>query len=299
MMNDVRPLVVAVAVALCVSGVGAASRLAARQGSGQSATQQQQQQPPTSTTQSQATPTEGQGRNGAAARQALLQARDSLTEVTTMPEASRLQGQARTNVVEIINTFNGLLTAESDWYEQYQDVDRRLASMLGLQSDTTAGTSGSASGEATGTAGSSTAGVDIPPAIRTKLVEFRQHLAEFARAAGAPGAGASHEQGSGSDLTGQSGTSGTSGSSPSQSSETLDQHIDAISDLIQQSLSQSASAETSGASTTGSGTEGTAGTSGSTSASRRGTVTLDRATIDQIQSHLQRLRELAKSKGVK
>jgi hypothetical protein len=297
-----------------------------RQQSGQT-TQQQ-----TAGTQSQtsSTPQSGQGRDEAAARQALMQAKDALTEVTTMPEAAKLQGQARTQVVEVINGFNALLTAEANWFEKYQDVERSLTQVLGPQ-DSATGTSGSGEATGTGTSGSATgttaSSSDMPAPIRAKLALFRQRLTEFARAAGAPAAG-----GTASSMSGATGTSGstTSGSTSTQSGttgaqsatgtgttgsqsatgstsgETLEQHIDAISDLIQQALSQSAASATagttgtsgttgSGSTTTGSGTTGTTGTT----PTAIGSVTMDRATVDQIQSHLQRLRELARTKGIK
>jgi hypothetical protein len=100
----------------------------------------------------------------------------------------------------------------------------------------------------------------------------------------------------------------------SASGETFQQHFDAIADLVQQAMGSS---PTSGSSSTTAGTSGTSGstTSGSTTGisttgttggqagtssatSSTGAVTVDRATLEQIQSHLQRLRQLARERGI-
>jgi hypothetical protein len=275
--------------------------------------------------------TEQGQKDEAAARQALLQARESLAELAKSPEAAQLQGQPRTEVSELITNFNALLSAESGWYEQYKLVMQNLYNVLGPASadETATGTTGSTtSGSASGTSGTtgSTAGTsdpassgEVPAALRSKLVDFRQKLTEFGRAAGAPDVTGGVSSSSSSAGTGSqapatpgtssetpSGTSGTSGMTPAES-ETLEKHLDAIDDIIQQAISGGAS---TGSATPGSTTSGSTGTSGSTSGTSgatsgtsaspgAGVVTIDRSKLDSIQSHLQRIREIARSKGIR
>jgi hypothetical protein len=49
------------------------------------------------------------------ARSHLAEARRVLSEVTTMPQAAQLQGEARTQVSQLITNFNALITAQSNW----------------------------------------------------------------------------------------------------------------------------------------------------------------------------------------
>ena len=220
-----------------------------------------------------------QGQQGAAARQRLLEARESLAELAKMPESAQLQGQARTDVSQAITNFNSLLTAEANWYDQYKLVMQNLHNVLGPvgADESAAGTSGSAAaGSTTGgtTAGSSAAGTaneEVPPALRSKLVEFRQKLMAFGREAGAPDVtgGVSGASTSGAAEPSTSGTSGTSstssypqpGTSSAAEGETLEQHIDAINDIIQEAMTGSA----------GTGSTSSTGTSG-TSSSAAGTT---------------------------
>ena len=270
------------------------------------------------------------GRDEAKSRQALVQARETLAEVTKMPEASQLQGQARTEVAQLINNFNTLLGAEANWYESYQAVMRNVYNIVGPATpdemtgggSTTTGTTGTTGSGTTGSAAGAAAGsAEIPSAIRNKLTQFRQQLMEFGRAAGAPdvtggvssataaesgsmsGSTSGTTTGSTSGTTGTTSgtTSGTSSATGSQTQgESIEQHIDAINDILQQAQSGAASGTTG---TTGS-TSGT-GTTGSTTGSMTGTttgsgpVTLDREQLDRIQSHLQRIRELSRQKGVR
>ena len=152
-------------------------------------TQPPAQQPPTQQTpqttqppapQSAQPATAGAQPDAAAAKQHLTEARDTLSQITSMPEASRLQGDARTQVSQLISSFNGLITAQSDWRSAYTKVDENLTALLGPDS-------GDQPPAATGTAGTSgTAGASgsLDPAIRAKLVEFRTHLKAFEKAAG-------------------------------------------------------------------------------------------------------------------
>jgi len=251
-----------------------------------------------------------QSQQAAAARQRLLEARESLAEVAKMPEAAELQGQGRTEVSQAISNFNALLTAESDWYDQYKLVMQNLFNVLGPPEagESAAGSSAGTSGSSTaGSSATGTAGEEVPPALRSKLVEFRQKLMAFGREAGAPDVtgGVSSTVGAGSsEPSSTSGTSGTAGSPPSAQSgtpaaegESLEQHIDAIDDIIQQALAGTPGSGSSTAGTSGT-TESTAGAAGATGTTP-GVVTIDREKLDRIQSHLQRMREIARSKGIK
>ncbi|MBP7570910.1 MAG: hypothetical protein KBA95_12695 [Acidobacteria bacterium] len=257
-----------------------------------------------------------QSQQAAAARQRLLEARESLAEVAKMPEAGELQGQGRTEVSQAISNFNALLTAESDWYDQYKLVMQNLFNVLGPPEagESAAGSAGTSGSATAGSSATGTAGEEVPPALRSKLVEFRQKLMAFGREAGAPDVtgGVSSTVGAGSsEPSSTSGTSGTAGAPPSAQSgtpaaegESLEQHIDAIDDIIQQALagtpgSGSSAPGTSGTSGSTSGTPGsTAGAAGATGTTP-GVVTIDREKLDRIQSHLQRMREIARSKGIK
>jgi len=139
--------------------------------------------------------------DAAAAKKHLSEARDALSQVTSMPEAAKLQGDARTQVSQLIANFNELITTQSEWRAAYAKVDANLSSLLGPESSepaaaagsATVGTSGTAGAAgtagATGTTGSTPAAgaagsASLDPAIRTKLGEFRSHLKLFEKAAG-------------------------------------------------------------------------------------------------------------------
>ena len=51
----------------------------------------------------------------AAAKQHLSEARDTLSQLTSMPEAARLQGDTRTQVSQVISNFNELITTQANW----------------------------------------------------------------------------------------------------------------------------------------------------------------------------------------
>jgi hypothetical protein len=128
------------------------------------------------------------------ARSHLAEARRVLSEVTTMPQAAQLQGEARTQVSQLITNFNALITAQSNWREKYASVEQNLNTLLGAGADTavtgTTGTTTTTTGTA-GTTGSTATtttskAVTVDPAIKTKLEEFKRHLTAFHAAAGGP-----------------------------------------------------------------------------------------------------------------
>ena len=139
----------------------------------------------------------------AAAKQHLTEARESLSQLTSLPEAAKLQGEARTQVSQVIANFNELITTQENWRAAYAKLDANLTALIGADpananNPTTVGTSGTAgtAGTAgttgtsgttgtTGTATTATSGIaQLDPAIRAKLVEFRKHLSEFEKASG-------------------------------------------------------------------------------------------------------------------
>jgi hypothetical protein len=252
-----------------------------------------QQNPPTG--QEPQTQTQSQGQQSrqpdeAAARAALAQAKQSLTELIALPDTSKLSADARSAINQVITNFNSLVTAESNWYERYRDVQRSLAPMIGPDpaegaagatgtSGTgttgaagTTGTSGTAAGATTATGAAGGASVDVPAPVKDKLVQFRQHMSEFAQAAGAP------PPGSPAATAAEAAARAKSGASPNGAE--MQTEIDAIVDLIQQALgSQASSSGSSSTGTSGTGTSGT-GTSGTSAsgAASSGTVTVDRPT---------------------
>jgi hypothetical protein len=146
-----------------------------------SAQQPPAQQPPAQQPPTQQPPTEPPAATSASAGQVdanaakthLSAARDTLSQIASMPEASKLQGAGRAQVSQLISDFNALITTQSDWRAAYAKVDTDLTSILGSANpDQPVGTSGSAGA------------AEIDPAIRTKLADFRSHLKEFEKAAG-------------------------------------------------------------------------------------------------------------------
>ena len=130
----------------------------------------------------------------AAARQHLSEARRVLSEITQLPAAAQLQGEARTQVATLITNFNALITAQSDWKEKYNAVEQSLNALIGETAGAgVAGTTGTTTpnpAPPAGTSGTTSpttgATMQVDPAIKTKLEEFRKHLTAFNAAAGAP-----------------------------------------------------------------------------------------------------------------
>jgi len=127
-----------------------------------------------------------------AARRSLVAARESLTQLTKLPAATQLSGDARTQVGQLIANFNELISAQNNWRASYAKVAANLATLLGPDSGDAAAAAAApappaaaapaATAGAVGTAG--TAKVELDPSIREKLVELRKNLAEFEKASG-------------------------------------------------------------------------------------------------------------------
>lgn len=208
-----------------------------------------------------------------AARQHLTQARQSLADLTALPQAQQLQGDARTQVSQLISQFNQLITTQEEWRASYDQVNATLTTLL---SGSAASSSSSSTQGAVGTTGSASASgtITLDPAIRTKLEEFRTHLQAFYSAAGGEGSGAPSPSAAGSSSS-MSSTGSTSAASAAPSAE-ADTHIEAIERIL---------AQASGAAGATSGTAGT-----STPATSPSSVTLTKEQIDQIRMHLQQLK---------
>jgi hypothetical protein len=193
--------------------------------------------------------------DAAASKQHLSAARDTLSQLTSMPEAARLQGDARTQVSQIISSFNELITTQADWRSSYAKVDTALTAVLGPDGPDPAPPTAGVTG-AVGTAGAVAAPAALDPAVRAKLVEFRTHIREFERAAGGKGSSPAGAPDATMDpatpTTPPAGTAGTSGvtpSSPAAAAPAVDQakaaeqaghseadkHLDAISAILNQS----------------------------------------------------------------
>jgi ElaB/YqjD/DUF883 family membrane-anchored ribosome-binding protein len=213
-------------------------------------------------------PTEPQsGRDAALGH--LSEARDSLAEMTKLPEAAKLQGQARTEVNALITNFNALISATGpEWKDHYQRVRQNVMTLL------PASGTASSSQSAVGTSGSQA--VQLEPAVEEKLKDVRRHLDLFAEAAGVEPVGGGTSTAGSSTATqdpppppppATTGTAGAGTTNPAQAE--IDRHIDALSQIVDRALS---------------GTTGEA------------QVSLDRAELEQIRRHVQQLREAIRQK---
>ena len=137
--------------------------------------------------------------NQEVARQALAAARQSLAELTKLPEAQKLQGEQRTAVATFISDFNAFATAQTDWRSKYQVVDESLNRLLGEASAAPSAARprqlirrrrarplhrARALRARLVRAPPASGGID--PAIVAKLQEVRTHLNEFEKASGDP-----------------------------------------------------------------------------------------------------------------
>lgn len=263
------PIAAAAAALMALPGAAAAQSQTAtsQQNPTQAPPQQQQepqqqppaQQPPAATPSQRAASAQA---DVAAAKQHLSAARESLSQLASLPEAAKLQGDSRTQVSELISNFNELITTQANWRAAYDKVDANLTTLIGPDAADPSAASGTAG--AVGTSGSSASTMD--PAIRAKLVDFRTHLKAFKEAAagGSTEAPASNppaanpaQPPTSAGATSTSGTSGTSGAtgtsgvttSPTGSMNPADQaraadqvnkveadkHLKAISDILEES----------------------------------------------------------------
>lgn len=125
-----------------------------------------------------ATPQQPPAGDEQAARQRLTDARNTLSEMTQLPAASQLTGDARTQVSQLISNFNELISADSNWKASYDRVTANLSTLLGPENVEPAPPATGTPG-AVGTSGT----IELDPAVREKLVELRLQLKEFEKAA--------------------------------------------------------------------------------------------------------------------
>ena len=119
-----------------------------------------------------------------AAKRHLTEARNALSQMTQLPEAGKLTGDARTQVTQLISNFNELITTQSNWPAAYAKVSANLTALLGPDT-------GAAPASGTeGAVGTSGGGMTLDPPVRDKLVEMRKSLAAFERASGGGAAAA-------------------------------------------------------------------------------------------------------------
>ena len=256
-------------------------------------------QPPTSTSQPPATAAAEQAAGQVdtdAAKQHLTAARNSLSEMTQLPAASQLTGDARTQVSQLITNFNELITTKADWRTSFAKVETNLNALIGSATTDEAAARTSGTEGAVGTSGT-VSGLD--PALKAKLVDFRNHLDKFEKAAGGkantPPDATDPAAASSSGTATMAGSSGaataatatpqqTAAAAPSQSDkDELLRHVSAIETILSGQTSASA----------GTSTSGTVGTSGTTGASAtQSPVTLTAAQVEQLKTHLSELKRL-------
>jgi hypothetical protein len=218
-----------------------------------------------------------------AAKQHLTAARNTLSQLTQLPAASQLTGDARTQVSQLIANFNELITTDTEWRAAYQKVEANLTALIGAQTTDESPTPTTGTAGAVGTAG--TLAVSLDPAIRAKLVEFRNHLNAFEKAAGGVTPPAGSATGTSGSTSGAMTTGTQTGAQPAEQMghEEALRHIQAIEAI----LSGTATAATTGATSTG-----TTGTTGSTTSTSGATLTLDRTQLEQLRMHLNELKRL-------
>jgi len=123
-----------------------------------------------------------------AAHRHLVAARDALSQMTQLPAAAQLSGDARTQVSQLITNFNELINAQTNWRESYQKVAANMNTLIGPDNSDAEAKGGAPTTQtgatpapgAVGTTGTTT----IDPTLRAKLVEVRTHLTEFEKASG-------------------------------------------------------------------------------------------------------------------
>ena len=127
-----------------------------------------------------------------AAHRYLLSARETLAQLTQLPAATQLNGEARNQVSQLITNFNELITTQANWKASYDKVSANLTTLLGADNSDAAAAAGAPAATATagatpapGAVGTSgTATIELDPAIRAKLVDLRKSLNDFKKAAG-------------------------------------------------------------------------------------------------------------------
>ena len=208
-----------------------------------------------------------------AAKVHLTAARNSLSQLTQLPAAAQLQGEARAQISQLITNFNELITTQTDWKTSYAKVQANLAALLAPAAPAPAptGTAG-----AVGTSGAT----DIDPAVRAKLMEFRNHLERFEDVAMAtePASPAAATTAAPATATPPAAAQPTTPPDPEPASaaepQELLNHVDAIEAIL---------AERSGSPASLAGTGAARSTTG---------ITFTQEQFDLLRDHLAQLRSL-------
>ena len=130
-------------------------------------------QPPTQQPTAQAAPAANQDM----AKQHLTAARNVLSEVTQLPAAAQLTGEARTQVQQLISNFNELITKDTEWRASYAKVEANLAVLLDA-TEPGAPRRARPAPSARAVAPLRHA-AKLDPTIRARLIELRKHLDKF------------------------------------------------------------------------------------------------------------------------
>lgn len=117
------------------------------------------------------------------AKRHLTAARDTLGQLTKLPAAAQVQGDARTQLTQLIANFNELISTNENWRTSYDKVNANVVALLGPETPEPSPAPATGTPGAVGTSG--TAAATLDPAVRAKLVEFRNHLTQFEKASGA------------------------------------------------------------------------------------------------------------------
>jgi hypothetical protein len=225
-------------------------------------------QPPATQPAAEAQPPAGQA-NPQVVKQHLTAARDALAQLTQLPQAAQLAGDARTQVSQLITNFNSLISAKDNWGEEYKKVDANLTALIGNQTTDEAPVATSGTAGAVGTSGT----VTLDPAIRAKLVELRTHLTAFNKAAGggAPAVSSTPDPAAASATPPTSPEKPTSPENPPSAGDPADglKHLAAIEAIL--------------------------GTQAGASAG----ITLDRTQMEQLRTHMSELKRILSKGGEK
>jgi hypothetical protein len=187
----------------------------------------------------------------------LTAARQDLADVTKLPAAAQIQGQARTELNNLISNFNALITSNGpEWRQAYDRVQSTLSTLVGGAPPAQPGQAGEASQSAVGTSGAAPAAA-LDPSIVAKLNDMRLHVNEFGQTVGIkPGQSAVEQENA------QPGTAGTAGAAAN--GQAL-RNVDQIGSILSRVLSQASPDQP--------------------------TVTVNRQDLQQIQEYLNQLRQ--------
>lgn len=228
-----------------------------------------------------------------AARRHLTDARNTLSALTQLPSAAQLSGDTRTQVSQLISNFNELITSQSNWRDAYSKVSANLNALIGAESGVTTDPTVSGTSGAVGTSGST----NLDPEIRVRLVELRRQLNEFEKAAAG-------------------GTAAAPGASAGSNPPAMDTNAPAPATAPSTTTPPTGTAPagtTPPASTAAPGTQSTSGATGTTGTQPAGNaeimrhiaaieallkaeddsggITLTRAQLEQLRTHLASLRQ--------